>query len=1321
MSENSVNGTVIGTLSAADSDAGDACTYVLLDDAGGRFVIEGDRLAVANGTLLDFESQTSHEITVRAIDAAGEALEKKFAIALTDVYEPPLLINPIATQQAIEDIPFTFQFPANTFIDGDGEPLVYSASLTDGVPLPNWLTFDPATRTFSGTPLNSDVGTIAVEIKAADSKGIAAKDSFDLIAGNANDAPVLTNAIPDRNVTEDAAFTFQFAANTFTDIDIGDTLTYTATLTNGLPLPNWLSFQPDTRTFSSTPLNSDVGTISVEVKADDGNGGTAIATFNLTVANVNDAPNFTTAPVITGTQDILYTYNIAATDPDTGDLLTITAPNLPAWLTLTDSGNGTATLTGTPTNEEVGSHAIALRVSDGSANVDQIFTVTVANVNDAPQLDLNGVANGIDYTAAFHTGKGAVAIVDSANLSVIDIDNPILTGATVTIVNPLDGISEILAATTAGNITASYSAGVLTLSGTDTLANYQQVLRSLTYNNTAANPNLTNRTIQLTVTDGTDSSSVATTTLSVNPSADLELSATASNSTPNIGDILTYTLTLKNQGNLDATNIQISDSLPNWLNGMTVTPAAGTYDSNTGVWSIANLASGTTTALTISGTVARWGTLPYRAQVTAVDQADPDSTPNNYLETEDDFALVQTNLPVPAAIALSDITVGKGGFVLYGIDAQDMTTDHVTIIVLSSAGDFNGDGFDDLLIGASGGDGATNNQSNVGESYVVFGGQNFNTSFNLAALNGTNGLTLYGVSNYEESGISVSTAGDVNNDGFDDLIVGAPWINAGKSYVVFGGNSSNATLDLSALNGTNGFALYGVDGGDISGRFVSNAGDVNGDGFDDLLVGAPHANSIGNAKSWAGDSYVVFGGASFGASLNLSTLNGSNGFTLYGVDGDDRFGASVSSAGDVNGDGFDDVIVGAFTSSGAGNTKSSAGESYVVFGKNNFDAALDLSTLNGSNGFTLYGIDAGDRSGAWVRSAGDVNGDGFGDLIVGALYGDGAGNTKNNSGESYVIFGGNSFNASLNLSALNGTNGFTLYGVDPGDECGMRVSGAGDVNGDGFDDLIVGAYYGDGAGNSKTNSGESYVIFGGSAFNASLDLSTLDGTNGFTLYGIDADDLSSHEISSAGDVNGDGFDDLMVGAPGGDGTDNAKSNSGETYVVYGGDFTSAVTQHGGIGQDLLAGTAAADVLLAAQGDDTLVGGGGADVLKGGTGDDVLSVGDLNFRRVDGGSGEDVLLLAGTGLSLDLTAIADTRLQNIEMINLNGGSNSLNLTGLEVLHLSDSTNRLIVDGVSGNSLTASGGWISGGTSGGYNIYSLKGAVLWVDTDIAQSVT
>ncbi len=581
-------------------------------------------------------------------------------------------------------------------------------------------------------------------------------------------------------------------------------------------------------------------------------------------------------------------------------------------------------------------------------------------------------------------------------------------------------------------------------------------------------------------------------------------------------------------------------------------------------------------------------------------------------------------------------------------------------------------------------------------------------SINLASLSGSNGFRLDGETANDRSGRSVSNAGDVNGDGFDDVIVGAfgadpNGIFSGSSYVVFGQASGfSATMDLSSLNGNNGFRLDG-EVYDFSGRSVSTAGDVNGDGFDDVIVSASSANQNGYES---GSSYVVFGQASgFSATMDLSSLNGSNGFRLDGEAASDLSGESVSSAGDVNGDGFDDVIIGALFADPNG---ASSGSSYVVFGRaSGFSATMDLSSLNGSNGFRLDGEAASDYSGRSVSTAGDVNGDGFDDLIIGA-YG---------TSSSYVVFGkASSFSAAMDLSSLDGSNGFRLDGAAD-DYSGGSVSTAGDVNGDGFDDVIVGAPF---VSSNGSYSGSSYVVFGqASGFSAAMDLSSLNGSNGFRLDGVATDDLSGESVSTAGDVNGDGFDDLIVGAWEADPNGGV---SGSSYIIFGrSDFGSGLPEIlGTSGDDTLTGTSADERFEAGDGNDKLIGRGGADSFEGDAGNDKIQVADLSFASVDGGTGIDVLHLAGTGLNLSLADSGD-RISDIEIISLynQGDRNTLTLTAADLLNLSATTNTLKVNGNAGSHIIVEdSGWIDGGNRGDgyYHMYTQDDAVLLVGQNL-----
>ena len=636
--------------------------------------------------------------------------------------------------------------------------------------------------------------------------------------------------------------------------------------------------------------------------------------------------------------------------------------------------------------------------------------------------------------------------------------------------------------------------------------------------------------------------------------------------------------------------------------------------------------------------------------------------------TDTEQAVAITVTDVNDLVPLSSLD-GSNGFILNGIDAGDQSGFSVSL-----AGDVNGDGYDDLIIGAN--RAYLNRDRFVGETYVVYGGASAPGTdgvLDLSMLDGTNGFILTGIDAFDYSGSSVSSAGDVNGDGYDDLIIGVFGADpngdsrAGETYVVYGGASApgaDGVLDLSDLDGTNGFILNGIDAGDYSGTSVSSAGDVNGDGYDDLIIGANRADSS------AGETYVIYGGASAPGTdgvLDLSRLAlDGNGFTLTGIDGGDRSGSSVSSAGDVNGDGYDDLIIGANRADPNGN---SSGETYVIYGGANApgtDGILDLSDLDGSNGFILTGIDAGDHSGVAVSSAGDVNGDGYDDLIIGASGADPNGDSS--AGETYIVYGGASApgtEGELDLSDLDGTNGFTLAGIDVNDVSGSSVSSAGDVNGDGYDDLIIGANRAD--PNGDDDAGETYLVYGGASAPGTggvLDLSDLDGTNGFILTGIDEADQSGRSVSSAGDINGDGYDDLIIGA--GFADPNGDSGAGETYVIYGGatgtESLVPVTAQGMAAADNFTGNAGADSFTAIATND---------VVRGGAGDDTIRVTALDFAAIDGGTGQDTLVLDGAGLALDLTGPGNAGVDSVEVFDLSGtGANSLVLDARAVFDVTE---------------------------------------------------
>ncbi|MFI4914973.1 MAG: GC-type dockerin domain-anchored protein [Phycisphaerales bacterium JB060] len=428
----------------------------------------------------------------------------------------------------------------------------------------------------------------------------------------------------------------------------------------------------------------------------------------------------------------------------------------------------------------------------------------------------------------------------------------------------------------------------------------------------------------------------------------------------------------------------------------------------------------------------------------------------------------------------------------------------------------------------------------------------------LADLDGGLGFRIDGAAENDRSGRSIASAGDVNGDGIDDLIIGAPGFDAGgiegtgAAFVVFGSaEPRDPAFDLQSIDGTNGFRLDGVSETGLVGSSVSAAGDVNGDGIDDLIVGALGIDR--GTFFQTGAAYVVFGRTGgFPATLSVADLDGTNGLRLDGTRNGER-ASVVAGVGDLNGDGVDDLAIGAYGYQSA----YDRGRTYVVYGRDiaggadPFPAVLPLDRVRGGLGFWIDGESDGDLSGFSVDRIGDVNGDGLGDLGIGSPRATPAGRTL--AGAAYVVFGRDGlspFPDVIDLADLDGTAGFRAEGVAFGDDCGWDLAAAGDVNADGVDDLAIGAVNGRDS-DGRVQTGAAYVVFGrdSGGFPASLPLSTLDGTNGFRLGGIERDDGAGVSVAGAGDANGDGIDDVIIGAV--DADPGGRANAGEAYLVFG--------------------------------------------------------------------------------------------------------------------------------------------------------------------------
>lgn len=487
------------------------------------------------------------------------------------------------------------------------------------------------------------------------------------------------------------------------------------------------------------------------------------------------------------------------------------------------------------------------------------------------------------------------------------------------------------------------------------------------------------------------------------------------------------------------------------------------------------------------------------------------------------------------------------------------------------------------------------------KSFVAMSSQNLGLSASIAEL----------------EGFRLVSVGDMNRDGIADFAASAadadltPFSDTGDFRIFNGANPGT----YRTLDGTSPW----MDGAEVYGYDLAGTGDVNNDGVADVLIGAPLEDTGSGPR---GAAFLLFGSTGFfGLGAVDPSAIGSQGITITGVATSSLLGSAVAAAGDFNDDGIGDFVVGAPGEDSA----------YVLFGKaQSLGWTVDLSSL-GANGIEISG-GAGSDLGTGLQSAGDMNGDGKSDIIVAA----------DNENKAYVVYGG--AGSSFNVSGLTGANGFTIDGTN-GDGLEIKTGGAvGDFNGDGRDDIAV--VFGDSGGTHN----EIYVVYGRD------DMTTINGTGTLTLADLrqtsvafqmvwDGLDGESISLTSAGDVTGDGRDDLLVGS------DLANGGSGSVMMVEGrGPQTinpSSVLGTFNNNTDIVTGVASARINA----------GAGDDVIR------VTGAGGPSVQLVDGGAGFDTMRLENTGLTLDFSRVGTAQIDRIEKIIFEGVGQTLRL-GLE---------------------------------------------------------
>ena len=483
----------------------------------------------------------------------------------------------------------------------------------------------------------------------------------------------------------------------------------------------------------------------------------------------------------------------------------------------------------------------------------------------------------------------------------------------------------------------------------------------------------------------------------------------------------------------------------------------------------------------------------------------------------------------PPSIDLAD---GAALLTIYGADSGDFRSD----IPALATGDFNADGFDDVLVGARFGDGPDNGREDAGQAYVIFGGRALPGTVDIAA--GEQDLTVYGEGEHGDFGFSVA-AGDVNGDGTDDILVGAPTVAGrggtdGAVYVVFGAEDLGGTVDTAAAQ--QDLTVTGPGGVSYFGDSLA-VGDVNGDGASDIIIGATFAADQERGIGNVGAVYAVFGPV--GAADTVETALGEHDAVIFGAEPFDELGDTVA-AGDVNGDGYGDIIATAEAADGPDNDRSTAAEVHVVFGASGLSGTLRIS--DGDQDVSVYGAEAHDTLGFSLAS-GDLDGDGFDDIIMGARLADGPENSRQQAGEVYVVFGAADLGGARDIA--QGQEDLTIFGADASDFFGSSMAVA-DVDGDGSAEAILGAGFASGAANGRPNSGEAYVL-GPVASGGPLDIAA--GAPRVVIFGAEAGDALGSSLAG-GDLNGDGRDEIVLMAATASGLAGTPE-AGRIYVVSG--------------------------------------------------------------------------------------------------------------------------------------------------------------------------
>ncbi len=488
----------------------------------------------------------------------------------------------------------------------------------------------------------------------------------------------------------------------------------------------------------------------------------------------------------------------------------------------------------------------------------------------------------------------------------------------------------------------------------------------------------------------------------------------------------------------------------------------------------------------------------------------------------------QLEEPFSARIVLRELHPAFGGDGSIGF-----IIDNHVVGPAGSAGDLNGDGIDDLYIGADNGSGMS---VIYGRDALAVG--NAPVFLYPDDLDGSNGFRITCDGVLTECGQIFASGGDLNGDGFDDLVIGRA--RSLEVFVLFGRDATlagdfPATLSLDQIPGQYGFRVTG-EIGQLFGTSLAIAGDVNNDGVDDLMINIPNAR-VGTEFD-AGRTFVLFGrtepaGDSFEDTIPIGHIVSPIGFSIDGYLFFQHAGITCDGIGDFNGDGIDDMMLGSPEADIV--PLNNEGLVYVVFGKDSqtgelFPDAVGLQTLDGSDGFRIEGVERDDHLGTILEGVGDMNGDGLDDAMVFAEHSS-LGSSDGRHTVYYLYFGRDAATTPIppvmRLSDFSPSDGMTITNTSGNPGTLNYASEAGDINGDGYMDFMM-SYPGAQGSNQSNRGGQGYIVYGSDSLPSTIELNNIDQSLGCWIDSLTSLARTGVAIGYAGDLNGDGRDDVIV-------------------------------------------------------------------------------------------------------------------------------------------------------------------------------------------------